>query len=418
MRTQKSAQKLADILQKVTPDSYKELRLACGFSDQEKVPAPAPANTRTRRRFYPAAAGIPALAAAALALWLTGSGPFLPLSTVTLDVNPSVSLEVTSKNKVRSATALNEDGELILEGMDLKGTDVTVAVNALIGAMVQAGYLNEMENSILLGVSGADEETAGELQNELMRTARKTFSEEPFDGAVLSTIIVTEDSAVTELAEAYGISAGKASVALELASQSSSLTAEDVAQMSVNDINLLISSQNYTLTDLSSQGTASQQAYMTEEEALALAWEYSSYCEEDAEYTCVLMDYNSGAVTYEVEFYVDAYKYEYEMNALTGELLEWEMEWKTDELLAIELEELEKSLAVTGIGEEQALAIALEHAGVDTSELIFQSTCPSYEDGQESYEVEFYTDTREYEYKIGVTDGEILEYTVYQPSEE
>ena len=60
-------------------------------------------------------------------------------SIVGIDVNPSIELKLNRNEKVLSADALNQDAELLLDGMDLKGTDMDVAVNALIGSMLKNG---------------------------------------------------------------------------------------------------------------------------------------------------------------------------------------------------------------------------------------------------------------------------------------
>ena len=75
--------------------------------------------------------------------------------TVEMDVNPSIELRVNKAEKVISAEALNKDAEIILEDMKLKGVDVDVATNAIIGSMVKNGYLSELSNSILLTVERA-----------------------------------------------------------------------------------------------------------------------------------------------------------------------------------------------------------------------------------------------------------------------
>lgn len=59
-------------------------------------------------------------------------------SVVSLDVNPSIQLQVNSKERVLSADALNDDAQVILEGMDLKGTQLNVAVNAIVGSLAPA----------------------------------------------------------------------------------------------------------------------------------------------------------------------------------------------------------------------------------------------------------------------------------------
>ena len=60
-------------------------------------------------------------------------------SVISLDVNPSVALSVNNKQKVLEATAINQDGVQILEGMDLKGTHLNVAINAIVGSLLKNG---------------------------------------------------------------------------------------------------------------------------------------------------------------------------------------------------------------------------------------------------------------------------------------
>ena len=76
-------------------------------------------------------------------------------AVVSFDVNPSIELSVDKNEKVLSAVGLNDDGREVLDGMELKDTDLDVAVNAIVGSMLQHGYLDDMANSILLSVSAS-----------------------------------------------------------------------------------------------------------------------------------------------------------------------------------------------------------------------------------------------------------------------
>ena len=89
------------------------------------------------------------------------------LAVVDLDVNPSIELSINGKEKVVGAIAVNEDGEAILSDMDLKGSDVKTACNAVVGYMLMKGYLNDQSNSILLSVSANDSNKGLEIENEL-----------------------------------------------------------------------------------------------------------------------------------------------------------------------------------------------------------------------------------------------------------
>ena len=75
-------------------------------------------------------------------------------AVVSLDVNPSVELKINPAEKVISASGLNEDGVKILGYMKLEGTDLNVAVNAVVGSMLKQGFIDEMANSIL-GAEGS-----------------------------------------------------------------------------------------------------------------------------------------------------------------------------------------------------------------------------------------------------------------------
>ena len=89
-------------------------------------------------------------------------------TSVSIDVNPSIQLEVNRQEKVLSANPLNEDAQTLLEGMELEGTNLKTAVNAVIGAMVQNGYLTDDTDSILLTVDNADA-AKGEAEQHIGR---------------------------------------------------------------------------------------------------------------------------------------------------------------------------------------------------------------------------------------------------------
>ena len=91
-------------------------------------------------------------------------------SVVTLDINPSISLSIDAKETVLEATPLNDDAKEVMGGMELEGTNLETAVNALIGACLQKGYLDELENAILVSVENSDAAKATQLQSELTAT--------------------------------------------------------------------------------------------------------------------------------------------------------------------------------------------------------------------------------------------------------
>lgn len=68
-----------------------------------------------------------------------------------------------------------------------------------------------------------------------------------------------------------------------------------------------------------------------------------------------------------------------------------------------------KSTASTDdIGAEKAKSIALNHAGISASQVVFVKMDKEYDDGRLHYDVEFYSGNKEYDYEIAAKDGAIL----------
>lgn len=111
---------------------------------------------------------------------------------VSLDVNPSIQLQVNSKERVLAADALNDDAQVILEGMDLKGTQLNVAVNAIVGSLLQHGYLDKISSAILISVEDQDLQRASQLESSLTDTVNSALQNASSGAAVLSQAIASD----------------------------------------------------------------------------------------------------------------------------------------------------------------------------------------------------------------------------------
>jgi len=111
-------------------------------------------------------------------------------AVVYLDVNPSVTLDVNRLGKIISADADNDDGRIILDNMDLKGIDVDVAMNALLGSMVKQGYLSQAQNTLLISVNGKNEARTTALRQKLSVNAEQTLETLLGSGIVLGQTLI------------------------------------------------------------------------------------------------------------------------------------------------------------------------------------------------------------------------------------
>lgn len=436
MRDEQLEKRIADAVNHAAPDVLG--RILSSYDEQKgnviemsEIVNSNTANTKKRNRWAPLVA-----VAAALALcvsvfgfnvWRGGSAVD---SVVMLDVNPSISLTINAREEVISANALNEEARVVLGDMDLKGTDLNVAVNAIIGSMLQNGYLSDLQNSILVSVENADQQRSAQLQAEISSAISSSFGGSGVSASVLSQT-VTETDELTQLAQAYGISVGKAALIQEVVAQDATLTVESLAPLSINEIALISSSRNLTTNTVSQTGAASDKAYIGENAALSAAAARAGVSVSDVTWSKVEFDSDDGLMLYEVEFRTNTAKYECDVNARTGEIVKFVQEGgshtgsttgntgTTNTNTGSTNTNTGSTNTNTGtttnntntsyIGEEAAKAAALADAGCKAEDAVYLAAWLEYDDGRpEHYEVEFMVGNTRYEYEIALTSATVI----------
>jgi len=160
-------------------------------------------------------------------------------SVIQLDVNPSIQMEVNRIGRVISARALNEDAQRVIGTMDLSGSTTQVAVNAVVGALYQAGYLQQETNSILVSVSGRNAERSRNVQEEVVSDIGATLNAYEVDASILAQSVMQSES-LNEHAADYGISAGKALLIDKILAVYPYYTEEELAKFTINELNQLL----------------------------------------------------------------------------------------------------------------------------------------------------------------------------------
>lgn len=176
-------------------------------------------------------------------------------SVIGIDVNPSVELSVNRKNRVLAAEALNDDAQVLIEDMDLEGVDLNVAVHAVIGSMVTHGYLDDLDNAILVTVSNDSVKKANALRSSVVSDIEKTLEENQVQAVVYDQQVI-EDDEISTLASEYGISYGKAYFIKELIDENDELTMEDMGELSkltMEEIAQRIADSSYDLGERAGQ---------------------------------------------------------------------------------------------------------------------------------------------------------------------
>lgn len=137
---------------------------------------------------------------------------------MTVDINPSIEFMVDADNKVISATALNDDGSIILAGEAFVGKTSEEAVELVVSLATDTGYIvkGNVEadaNNVKISVSG-DTKFAENMAKKAEEKVNNFFEKSGINGQV-------------EKVEALKIDALK-----ELAKHNSIYSEEEIAQMS------------------------------------------------------------------------------------------------------------------------------------------------------------------------------------------
>lgn len=327
-------------------------------------------------------------------------------AVVTLDINPSISLSINSKETVLNATPLNDDAQDIMGGMELEGTNLETAVNAIIGACLQKGYLDELENAILVSVENSDAAKGTQLQEELTSTISSAFQ----SGAILTQSVTVDDS-LAQLAQQYSISAGKAKLIQEVIAQDSTLTFDSLAPLSMSEISLIASSRNLSTSGVSQTGATSDQAYIGQDAALKAACDHAGIATGDVQGLSTEFGYSKGVMVYELDFCSGGTEYEYDINALDGSVVKQEQEpcrhtWHTSGTSTTG--NANTGTSTNFIGESAATTAALNHAKVDQSAAQSLTVKLDEDDGVMYYEIEFCSAGVEYDYEINANTGAVV----------
>ena len=355
---------------------------------------------RPRRRWVAAVAAVAAcaiLAVGALGI-IRASAAHQPAAVVALDVNPSILLTIDGGERVLKVEAKNDDARRVIDGMDLTGVPLNVAVNALIGSLLQNGYISELANSILVSVEGGDQQRAAALQERLTREIDELLAGFGVQGAVLSQTLGADDE-LDALAAAYDISRGKAALIQELLAQNPMLRAEDLAGLTINALGLLLS-EAQPAGGVSLTGTASESGYIGADAAAAAAYAHAGVAQADAQLISVEMDVEAGRMVYEVEFLSGGLAYEYDVDAVSGEIVKSSSE-NRGALTA-------GAADGADIGSDAALAAALAHAGVTQAQASGIRVDRDREDGRLVYDIDFISGELEYDYEIDAATGAVI----------
>ncbi len=280
---------------------------------------------RRKRRFMPAVAAAAVVLCGALAGWQLHTAA--PAARVALDVNPSVELTLDKNDQLLKAIPCNADAKALLDGMKLEELPVDEAVDVLVDALQQSGYLSSENGTVLISVD-AKGGHGEQLQQQLSEAVRQALNDRELPSNVLSQQ-VDATSALNRQAQEWDTSFGRAAYYQKVA-QSANLDSNQLAGLTVQEAEYLLSSRGLTMADagvecevdddLTTQDLVGKNL-LSADRALELALSAAGISADAAQHREVELDVDKGRLIYEVEFRANGQEYEITMDAETGEIL-------------------------------------------------------------------------------------------------
>ena len=406
---------LRSSMEKLTPDEFPAILGDCKERKDKKMDNITTIKPNKRKhvlRYIAAAAAFLLIVGCAFGLIRNADAKNV-YTTVMIDVNPSVQINANKNERVLSVTPLNRDGEVIIGELDFSGSTIDVAVNAVIGSMLKHGYITETRNAILISVMSKDKAEAAELNSKLYTEVNAQLSASAIDASVLSQDMTDSNTESNRLADEYGISCGKAQLIDTIITSGHPYTFEELAHMSISALNGIL---NGTIdTDAphhngDSHGESDNVG--SEEAALAIALEHAGVTLDQLSWYEICLDFDDGIWVYEVEFAVGNTEYEYEINAITGEIIKFETELDDDPEGAPGTPrpsaQPTQQPGSEFLSEDEVRTIVFNHAGVNANDVREFEIELDDEHGIWVYEVEFKAGNIEYDYVVNAVTGEII----------
>ena len=345
------------------------------------------------------------LVAACVALVLVVGGIFyyrgnlMVDSLVDLDVNPGIELLTNRKNRVLKGYATNADGEKVLSGMDLHNVDLQVALNAIVGSMVQQGYMTKDTKGVLVTVQNKDQKKAETLRKLVVKEMEIALSTEDMNAAVFHQVISIQNNNASAFARKNNISLGKAVFVLNLANKARSLDAKELAKMKISEIAKLVADKNIDIRDI------------IEYDSDDSLWENIADAIEDINEGDD--DYIVATTQQESTQAVQVQPTETKAVAQTETQAATQTQPQTHAQTQPQTKLQTNAQPQTGgrISADKAKAIAFGHAGVSAGQV--RDLSVEYDDDG-VYEIDFKVGNMEYDYEIGAVDGSIRKADVEQ----
>ncbi|KNY30343.1 anti-sigma-I factor RsgI family protein [Pseudobacteroides cellulosolvens] len=168
---------------------------------------------KTIKYYYPLLAGIASVILVVFVFYRVFVVNNTTYSYVSIDINPSIELEVSRAESIKDVRAFNEDGKRLLENMELEGMNINKAIKLIIDKSRGMGYFknNEINSILIAAVPGKDsniekteeEKKFNDFLDRIKKDIKITYS------SFIDAKVIMVSQGIREKAEKNNLSMGR-----------------------------------------------------------------------------------------------------------------------------------------------------------------------------------------------------------------
>ena len=335
-----------------------------------------------------------------------------PAFTLTMDVNPSIEIVSNRLDKVVEINPLNEEARQMLSSFEHKDRDLKKTIEDLADLMVLTGYISGGKDNLVM-ITVNDNNVNTDVVDKLNNAIAAYLENKQIEAVIVNQAIAEEFDGRT----------GKDLVAKRISELDDGLDYAQLSKLTLRELVEFSEARNIAPEKLFAKILGTKDAHnkvysefigeaKAREIALGLINGEIVKIKLDDVY-----DDDDDNPEYEIEIVANGHKYEIEIDAYTGKVLEFEKDddraEKKDNQPSVSANTVKNagnnnSASVNKkqvIGEARAKEIALSHANGKIVEFELDE-----DDGRLVYEIEIIGNGYEYEIELDAYTGEVLEF--------
>lgn len=318
--------------------------------------------------------------------------------TIVLKINPEIAIEYNEEGLVTEVFGKNDDGQKIVDTYkDFIGKDSGLVLEELIALIDEAGYfVEEVEGEsrrIVLELETGSVLPEDNFLEVLTTNVQKAVSNLKTDADVVEAKAPVQNESPEVVEPELKVEENKADKPVEQPKAENKVEKPKAQAPSKKEVH--------------------QTKYIGMARAKEIALSHAGKTGAQVHWDDAEFDIDDGVPHYELEFDVGENEYEYDIHAVSGKIIKFEQDIEQKQARQNTKAEVpaEKQPTVTKeISKDEAINIALNHAGLTRAQVVFDDVELEYEDGRKEWEIEFDHGNWEYEYEIDASNGNILDY--------